>query len=441
MRIAIQILVLLMLGFALAPARSAEDSAFARAIAAVAASAPDSEAEARAMSAAVIAARALGAPPAIPAEALNQAVAAAAAANTAATPADYAAAARAMDLAARAAPWVAEYHFMHGGFLAKAQANAAAARAFSLYLEAAPDARDRAEVLKLITGLRHGQTPQAVDAAPEKPPRSAGEVFRDCPSCPEMVVLPAGRFTMGSPVRETGRFDSEGPQHGVTVRGFALGKYPITEEEFTVFLAATGYQPAPCDRILDKTWRSPGGGIVFPPGYADLPRQPAVCVNWKDTQAYIAWLNGTHNSAGSAPYRLPSEAEWEYAARAGTTTARWWGEGLGSNNANCHGCGSAWDNHLIAPVGSFRANAFGLYDVLGNTWEWTADCWNENYTGAPADGSAWTAGDCGKRVMRGGSWSNLPAFIRSAARSRGNVGGGDFDYSSYVGFRLAKSLP
>jgi formylglycine-generating enzyme required for sulfatase activity len=114
---------------------------------------------------------------------------------------------------------------------------------------------------------------------------------------------------------------------------------------------------------------------------------------------------------------------------------------VGAGNANCHGCGSAWDNTLIAPVGSFRPNAFGLHDMLGNTWEWTADCWNENYAGAPVDGSAWSTGDCSKRVMRGGSWSNLPAFIRSAARSRGDAGGADFDYSSYVGFRLAKSLP
>jgi formylglycine-generating enzyme required for sulfatase activity len=419
-----------MLGFAIAPAGAADAPAFTHAAAAISTSAPESEAEARAMSLAIAAVRAAGAPPVIPAEALNSASAATAA--------------RIMGLAARAAPWVAEYHFSRGGMLAKAGADAAAARAFALYLEAAPDARDRAEVLKLITGLRHSQTPRGADIAPDssaKRPRPVGEVFRDCPKCPEMVIVPAGHFTMGSPASEIGRFDSEGPQHGVTVRGFALGKYPVTEEEFTIFLATTGYQPAPCDRILDKTWRSPGGGIVFPPGQADLPRQPAVCVNWKDVHAYIAWMNANHNPAGSAPYRLPTEAEWEYAARAGAASARWWGEALGRGNANCHGCGSDWDNTLIAPVGSFQANAFGLHDMLGNTWEWLADCWNENYSGAPADGSAWTSGDCSKRVMRGGSWSNLPAFIRSAARSRGDAGGADFDYSSYVGFRLAKSIP
>lgn len=397
-------------------------------VAAVTASQPDSEAEARAMSDAIAAARGLS--PAPPKDAAANATAAEAAAVAAKTPAEFAAAARTMGLAARAAPWIADYHFKRGGYLTKANLFPAAARAFELYLQAAPGARDRAQVRSLIAALRRRPAVEEAHKTPNKE-------FRDCPRCPEMVVVPAGRFVMGSPVQEIGRFDSEGPQHPVSLRAFALGKYPVTEEEFTLFLAATGYQPAPCNRLLDKTWRSPGNGIVFPPGQADLPRQPAVCVNWNDVQAYIAWLNKT---VSTGAYRLPSEAEWEYAARAGTVTARWWGEAVGSGNANCQGCGSRWDNTLIAPVGSFGANPFGIFDVLGNTWEWLADCWNENYAGAPADGSAWTTGDCSRRVMRGGSWSNLPAFIRSAARSRGDAGGADFDYSSYVGFRLAKSL-
>ncbi len=409
------------------PAASAEAIADA-ARAAVTESQPDTEAEARAMSAAIAAMR--GAFPAPPEDAVANAAAAEAAAGAAKTPADFAAVARTMDLAARAAPWIADYHFKRGGYLAKANLFPAAARAFELYLLAAPGARDRAQVRALIEALRRRP---AVEETRNVPARE----FRDCPKCPEMVVVPAGRFTMGSPSRESGRFDSEGPQHVVSLRAFALGKYPVTEEEFTLFLAATGYQPAPCNRLLDKTWRSPGNGIVFPPGQADLPRQPAVCVNWNDVQVYIAWLNKT---AASGAYRLPSEAEWEYAARAGTVTARWWGEPIGVGNANCQGCGSAWDNTLIAPVGSFPPNAFGIFDVLGNTWQWLADCWNENYAGAPSDGSAWLTGDCTRRVMRGGSWSNLPVFVRSAARSRGDAGGTDFDYSSYVGFRLAKSL-
>jgi len=419
----VKILLLASLLLCPAPGQAAENV-----IDAVTASQPDTETEARAMSAAITAAR--GSSVKAPKDAALNAQAAETAAGAAKTPADFAAAARTMGLAARAAPWVAEYHFKRGGYLAQANLFPAAARAFDLYLQAAPGAPDRTEVQKLIAGLR--QRP-AID----QPRRISGAEFRDCPKCPEMVVVPAGRFTMGSPVQEKGRFDSEGPQHAVSLRAFALGKYPVTEEEFTLFLAATGYQPAPCNRLLDKTWRSPGNGIVFPPGQADLPRQPAVCVNWNDVQAYIAWLNKTVTAGG---YRLPSEAEWEYAARAGTATARWWGEAVGAGNANCQGCGSFWDNTLIAPVGSFGPNAFGIYDVLGNTWIWLADCWNENYAGAPADGGPWIAGDCTKRVMRGGSWSNLPVFIRSAARSRGDAGGSDFDYSSYVGFRLAKTL-
>ena len=231
------------------------------------------------------------------------------------------------------------------------------------------------------------------------------------------------------------------------MRSFALGKYDVTEEEFLTFLRETGYQPKPCDRLLNMSWSSPRPGLAYSPGSADSPRQPAVCLSWYDAQTYIAWLNDKvrdlvlPSKGGDGPYRLPSEAEWEYAARAGTTTARWWGDSIGVGNANCHGCGSTWDNQLIAPAGSFGPNPFGLYDILGNVWQWTNDCWNENYAGAPKDGSTWTAGNCGKRVMRGGSWSNSPVFVRSATRSSGDAGGRDFDYASYVGFRVARTLP
>jgi formylglycine-generating enzyme required for sulfatase activity len=194
--------------------------------------------------------------------------------------------------------------------------------------------------------------------------------------------------------------------------------------------------------VLGLRWRSPGRRQAYPPTDTESPRWPATCLNWNDAQAYIAWLNRTVRAAGrTAQYRLPSEAEWEYAARAGTATARWWGEPIGSGYANCTACGSRWDGKEIAPVGSFPANPFGLYDMLGNVWQWVEDCWNEDYLGAPSDGSAWHAGDCGRRVMRGGSWSSLPVFLRSAARSRSDSAGRDFDYSNYAGFRLARSLP
>ncbi len=261
--------------------------------------------------------------------------------------------------------------------------------------------------------------------------------FRDCPDCPEMVIVPAGKFLMGSPPHEPGRFDQEGPQHPVSLRWFALGKYDVTVGEFTAFVKATGYEPGPCLWPRDSTWDSPGF----------TPTDPVVCINWADAQAYIAWLNGklrddaTAPAKGDGPYRLPSEAEWEYAARAGTTTARWWGEALGQGNANCNGCGSRWDNTRLSPVGSFGPNPFGLYDILGDVWQWTGDCWNESYAGAPTDGSAWSSGDCSRRVLRGGSWSNLPKIIRSAARSSEDAGNRSYDYASYAGFRVAMTLP
>lgn len=262
-----------------------------------------------------------------------------------------------------------------------------------------------------------------------------------------MVGIPAGKFAMGSPASETGRFDAEGPQHYVGVRAFALGKYDVTTEEFLRFLRATGYQPAPCNPILNETWRSPGHGLAYPPYDVIPPRWPAVCLDWKDANAYIIWLNAkVHRerpslSSKAAPYRLPSEAEWEYAARAGTTTARWWGDGLGNGRANCNGCGSKWDYSELSSVDSFSPNAFGLYGMLGNAWQWTADCWHPSYVGAPSDGRAWRTGDCSKHVVRGGSWDNVPIFVRSAVRSGAKNDGNDYDYSTLTGFRLARDLP
>jgi formylglycine-generating enzyme required for sulfatase activity len=291
--------------------------------------------------------------------------------------------------------------------------------------------------------------------------------FKECGDCPLMIGIPGGSFVMGSPAGEHGRFDAEGPQHRVTVPAFALGQQDVTSADFLRFLRETGYQPAPCDPLLNFGWRSPGHGIAYTPGNGDPPLWPASCLSWKDAKAYIAWLNGKvrdlpsaaawhKTGAATGPYRLPSEAEWEYAARAGTTAARWWGEGIGHDNANCDGCGSAWDGRLLAPVGSFGPNQFGLYDMLGNVWQWVEDCWHENYVGAPDDGGAWRddagkrgrrdggpaqAGDCRKHVLRGGSWANVPILVRAAARIGADGGGKDSDWSNYAGFRIARSLP
>ena len=161
-------------------------------------------------------------------------------------------------------------------------------------------------------------------------------------------------------------------------------------------------------------------------------RRPVINVSWDDAVAYTKWLS----EQTSKRYRLPSEAEWEYAARAGTTTKYSWGKKIGRNRANCDGCGSQWDNKKTGPVGSFPANAWGLHDMHGNVWEWVQDCWNDSYRGAPTDGSAWEGGDCSRRVMRGCSWSFSPGFLR--ATNRGLFTTGDRGVS--IGFRIARTL-
>jgi formylglycine-generating enzyme required for sulfatase activity len=271
--------------------------------------------------------------------------------------------------------------------------------------------------------------------------------FQECTDCPVMVGIPAGSFTMGSPASEVGHFDNEGPQHTVSIRAFALAKFDVTAAQFLTFLEATHYKPAACNATLDLRWHPAEAGPASAPAGAYPPQWPAVCLEWKDAQAYIAWLNAKAKAARPSmpttggPYRLPTEAEWEYAARGGTTTARWWGDALGTNNANCNGCGSPYDARVLSDVDGFAANPFGLYGMLGNAWQWTADCWHPSYTGAPRDGTAWTSGDCTRHVLRGGSWDNVPLFVRSAARSGSPAVHGEYDYSSLAGFRVARTLP
>jgi formylglycine-generating enzyme required for sulfatase activity len=271
--------------------------------------------------------------------------------------------------------------------------------------------------------------------------------FKECPNCPEMAGVPAGKFVMGSPMSEPGRFDAEGPQHIVSVKAFALAKTLITSEDYLVFLRTTGYQPEPCNRLLDMRWRVPSKGVAYPPYDEEPARWPASCVSWKDAHAYIDWLNKEVRAARpnlpnrTGPYRLPSEAEWEFAARAGTTTARWWGDAIGTANANCNGCGSQYDFRALSNADSFKPNPFGLYGMLGNVWQWTEDCWHKGYAGAPADGRAWSEKACARHVLRGGSWDNVPVFVRSAARTGSDDNGGEFDYSTLAGFRVARDLP
>ncbi len=261
-------------------------------------------------------------------------------------------------------------------------------------------------------------SPGAVRPAVGTYPTRPGETFRDCPDCPEMVVIPAGNFMMGSPASEAGRDADEGPRHRVTIpRAFALGKYEVTFAEW-----------AACVQ-MDKCGHAPNDAAW---GRGD---RPVINVSWEDAKEYVLWLS---RKTGEK-YRLPSEAEWEYAARAGTTTPYWWGSSIGTGNANCAGCGSLWDNTRTARVGSFRPNRFGLHDMLGNVQEWVEDCWNGSYGGAPQDGSAWVSGDCNFRVLRGGAWDSGPNYLRSASRDRSATGGPY--YYTVQGFRVARTLP
>ena len=274
----------------------------------------------------------------------------------------------------------------------------------------------------------------AVGSYPEPRGRPEGTVFRDCPDCPEMVVVPAGSFKMGSPGDEEGRNDDESPVHGVTIsRAFAVGRYEVTRSEFGRFVSATGRSMSGGCRVwTGKGWRTEGDRSWRSPGFGQTERDPVVCVSWNDAKAYVKWLSAKTGKE----YRLLSESEWEYAARAGSSTRYSWGDGIGRNRANCRVCGSRWDYERTAPVGSFAANGFGLHDMHGNVWERVEDCWNDSYDGAPSDGGAWLSGECSSRVLRGGSWYSRPQVLRAAKRGRNSTG----YRNSKWGFRIARTL-
>ncbi len=243
-----------------------------------------------------------------------------------------------------------------------------------------------------------------------------GDSFKEGAECPELIVVPAGRFLMGSPAGQG--YDDEHPQHAVTIaRPFALAKFAVTFDEWDACAARGGCRAD----VSDNGW---GRG-----------RRPVINVSWDDAQAYVKWLSGITGR----PYRLLSEAEHEYAARAGSQTKYHWGDDIKLNGkpmANCDGCGSQWGGEQTAPVGSFSPNAFGLYDIVGNVSQWTEDCCTPSYQGAPADGSAWTSGTRGRRGVRGGASDSIPGSLRSAFRGRVVTGGGD----NGIGFRVARTL-
>ena len=274
---------------------------------------------------------------------------------------------------------------------------------------------------------------RADDAALERDRGPAvGEVFRDCGHCPEMVVVPSGSFMMGSPLSEEGRYDQEGPVHRVMIGApFAVGVYEVTRGEFGRFVSSTGRSMGDkCWTYEDGGWKKRSGLSWRSPGFSQTDMHPAVCVGWEDAQAYVDWLSGETGEA----YRLLSEAEWEYVARAGTTTRYHWGDAIGRNRANCGDCGSRWDNESTSPVGSFGANAFGLHDIHGNVSEWVEGCWNDSYVGAPNDGSAWKNGNCSLSIQRGGWWRNFPRVLRAAYRH----GISSWVWNYGAGFRVAR---
>ena len=283
--------------------------------------------------------------------------------------------------------------------------------------------------------------------------------FKDCNDCPLMVTLPIGEFIMGAPQSITlaegvplKRGRREQPAHRVQIeRAIAIGKYEVTRRQFREFVNETKYnKKGGCkywtgemfETAASKSWRNPG--------YQQDEDHPAVCISWNDTNAYLLWLS----KKTKKPYRLPSEAEWEYAARSGMKTRRFWGDSPSKacRYANVfdwkggalynfkkmkpHKCSDGYIH--TSPVGSFIANSFGLHDTLGNAWEWTEDCWHSTYQGAPSDGTAWvTNGNCKQRVVRGGSWISVARFVRSSNRSKIKT-----DIRIYRnGFRVAYTLP
>jgi formylglycine-generating enzyme required for sulfatase activity len=309
-------------------------------------------------------------------------------------------------------------------------------------------------VLAIACGLS-----AAAPAQPLTPQRESAlrpkDSFRECEVCPEMVVVPPGAFTMGSPANERYRDRAEGPQHVVTLkRAFAVGKYEVTVDDFAAFADETKHRGGSECWTIEKgiegvrksrSWRNPA--------YPQTGTHPVSCMSWDDAKAYVAWLA---NKTGR-PYRLLSEAEWEYAARARTEPGPAPRYLFGDDDKEVCQHGNVADQSarkarslaatryflpcddgypVASPVGSFLSNGFGLYDMLGNVWEWVEDCWNTSYRGAPVDGTAWLRGDCRNRVLRGGAWDDYQKYLRAAMRYYAD----GTDDRGIMGLRVARSL-
>lgn len=270
------------------------------------------------------------------------------------------------------------------------------------------------------------------------------ESFKDCATCPEMISLESGSFDMGNPTDPNDmppwpgemkyQYRWEQPAHTVHIaKPFALGKTEVTRGQFALYVAATGQEPKNgCLGRLkgeigfheDLSWQ----GLDF----EQTDDHPAVCINRAEAEAYMAWLSQLTGHR----YRFPSEAEWEFAARAGTTTEFPWGNDVGQGRANCKTCGTPYDDQGTSPVASFDPNPWGFFDMAGNVWEPTLDCSLEGYVDAPNDGSAWDDEQCSRRVIRGGSWYDVGQTMRSALRGQGSPKNRIGD----LGFRVARDI-
>lgn len=333
-----------------------------------------------------------------------------------------------------------------GQCLAKQGRGAEAARAFTDVLTL-PLVDDSQLMVRTMAMLALQQLPPPVDpriAEPSAVFRAEDKPteFRDAPYAPEMVVVPAGEFTMGSPEGEPFRLPNE-QQHRVRV-GYplAFSKYNITRGEFAQFVAETGYEAKGCN--LEGTggmkWEPEGDWRT--PGFDQTDDHPVACINFHDAEAYAEWLSGKTGQR----YRLPSEAEWEHAMRGGTSTAYYWGPVWEPGRANVDGQPGQPGGRATTPGGTFPPNPFGLYDMAGNVWVWLADCYNASYNGAPTDGSAWKEGNCAMRVRRSGSWFNIEKAIEGDYRQPGRLRSASrfasipsLRYSSF-GFRLVREL-
>lgn len=308
-----------------------------------------------------------------------------------------------------------------GRFAALARARIKRLRAAAPKVEAAPErasptpapkaAQERARPVTKAPPER-ARTAPATPPLPEKSPTvtTAVSELKDCPACPVLIKLPGrASFMMGSNSDDP----SEKPAHQVSISApFAIGKYEVSVEQWNACADANA-----CPRVATDN---------------AAKNSPARDVSWDNAQQYVNWLS----KVSGKPYRLPTEAEWEYAARGGTSTRYWWGEQMRTGNANCKDCGQPWRQDGPANVGSFAANPYGLYDMNGSVWEWVSDCWHTSYKGAPSDGRAWDEPNCLVRVIRGGSWREGASYMASSTR---------FKYAASVrhsqnGFRVARDL-